>query len=252
MDENILFICNEKGFLTNVIIRNLTGCGFGVIRIEAEIKDIEAHRDDMNLIILYLDKYILDEKQILECVRSVTVERARPVCLIGTPDEIRIAKTYIPEELTFASFERPLDVKKLIHSVQSMSQVSRSGEKKSILLVDDDGDFLKMARSWLSPKYEVTIVSSGMQAITYLATKLPDLILLDHEMPVTSGAQVMEMIRSDDRTAGIPIIFLTGKSDREHVMNIMALKPQGYLLKSMTRDEITERVDRFFEIGTTV
>ena len=49
----------------------------------------------------------------------------------------------------------------------------------------------------------------------YIADNKPDLILLDYEMPVTSGPQVLEMIRSETKTDTIPVIFLTGKGDRK-------------------------------------
>jgi DNA-binding NarL/FixJ family response regulator len=86
-----------------------------------------------------------------------------------------------------------------------------------------------------------------MQAITYIANHTPDLILLDYDMPITPGPQVMEMIRSEHNAKEIPIIFLTGKSDKESVMRVMSLRPQGYLLKSLSKEEITEAVDNFFE-----
>jgi DNA-binding NarL/FixJ family response regulator len=66
-------------------------------------------------------------------------------------------------------------------------------------------------------------------------------------MPVTSGPQVLEMIRSEPNCANIPVIFLTGRNDRESVMSVMRLKPDGYLLKSQLRDAIITSVDRFFE-----
>nr|MCR5429582.1 response regulator [Lachnospiraceae bacterium] len=118
---------------------------------------------------------------------------------------------------------------------------------KHILLVDDDVTFLKMMQDWLSGTYTVTIARSGMQAITYIANHTPDLILLDYDMPITSGPQVMEMIRSEPNSTDIPIIFLTGKSDRESVMKVMQLKPQGYLLKNMNRTELLKSVGDFFE-----
>ncbi len=85
-----------------------------------------------------------------------------------------------------------------------------------------------------------------MQAITYIANHKPDLILLDYDMPITPGPQVMEMIRSEFDSSEIPIIFLTGKSDRESIMRVMKLKPQGYLLKTMSRDDIVAAIDNFF------
>ena len=139
-------------------------------------------------------------------------------------------------------------MKVLIAELKKLSAADEERKKgKHILLVDDDLTFLKMMQGWLSMKYNVTITRSGMQAITYIATHTPDLILLDHDMPITSGPQVMEMIRSEHNAAEIPIIFLTGKSDKESVMNVMALKPQGYLLKSMSKEDIIESVDHFFE-----
>ena len=118
---------------------------------------------------------------------------------------------------------------------------------KHILLVDDDLTFLKMLQGWLSGKYRVTAVKSGMQAITYIANHTPDLILLDYNMPITPGPQIMEMIRSEFNASEIPIIFLTGRTDRESIMNVMRLKPQGYLLKTMSKDDIVSSIDEFFE-----
>ena len=55
------------------------------------------------------------------------------------------------------------------------------------------------------------------------------------------------MIRSDKDIADIPVMFLTGKGDRESVKKVKALKPQGYLLKTMPEDFIINMVDEFFE-----
>ena len=66
-------------------------------------------------------------------------------------------------------------------------------------------------------------------------------------MPTTPGPQIMEMIKSEPNFASIPIIFLTGKSDRESVMKVMALKPEGYILKSMGKNDIVGAVNRFFD-----
>ena len=70
---------------------------------------------------------------------------------------------------------------------------------------------------------------------------------LDYEMPVTSGPQVLEMIRSETKTDTIPVIFLTGKGDRESVLKVLALKPDGYLLKSMEKAALLKSLEEFFE-----
>ena len=65
-------------------------------------------------------------------------------------------------------------------------------------------------------------------------------------MPVCDGRQALEMIRSDADIADIPVMFLTGKGDRESVKKVMALKPEGYLLKTMSEESIKKMIDDFF------
>ena len=90
------------------------------------------------------------------------------------------------------------------------------------------------------------MANSGLQAIKWLAKNKVDLILLDHEMPVTTGPQVLEMLRNDPETQSIPVMFLTGKSDKESVMKVVALKPEGYFLKTIQKGELLEKLQEFF------
>ena len=58
---------------------------------------------------------------------------------------------------------------------------------------------------------------------------------------------MLQMIRSETSTEKLPVIFLTSKGDKESVQKVLSLKPDGYLLKSMTSDKIVSAVDTFFE-----
>lgn len=126
------------------------------------------------------------------------------------------------------------------------TEESSSDPKKKILVVDDS-DFLrnKMIRL-LGNDYEMKEARSSMTAIKSLAVDRPDLIILDYEMPVCDGRQTLEMIRSEKDTADIPVIFLTSRGDRESVQKVMELKPERYLLKSMSDDDIKKNIDSFF------
>ena len=55
------------------------------------------------------------------------------------------------------------------------------------------------------------------------------------------------MMRSEPETSDIPVMFLTAKGDRESVMKVLDLKPEGYLLKTMKPAEIIESLETFFE-----
>ncbi len=88
---------------------------------------------------------------------------------------------------------------------------------------------------------------SGLAAIRTIVLNRPDLILLDYEMPVCDGKQVLEMIRSDKDIADIPVIFLTGKVDKQSIKNVLALKPAGYLSKTLNPLDIKKNIDEYFK-----
>ena len=142
---------------------------------------------------------------------------------------------------------RPIHVNKLAETVDEYVKCYGNHNKKKVLVVDDSGAMLRNVKGWLEEKYQVILANSGAMAIKYLATNRPDLVLLDYEMPVVDGKQVLEMIRTETSFADIPVIFLTSKGDKESVMKVMALKPEGYLLKTLSPQEIIKAVDDFFE-----
>mgnify|MGYP002508803765 FL=1 len=120
-------------------------------------------------------------------------------------------------------------------------------EKKKILVVDDSDVMLHAMKGLLEKDYEVSLAKSGISAIRSITLDRPDMVLLDYEMPVCNGSQVLEMIRAEEEFADIPVVFLTGRGDKESVKKVIALKPQGYLVKSMAPGEIKKSVDQFMK-----
>lgn len=98
----------------------------------------------------------------------------------------------------------------------------------------------------LSSDYEVLTADSGMSAIRSITLARPDLVLLDYEMPVCSGSQMLEMIRTQKDFSDIPVIFLTCRVDRESVKKVISLKPDGYLSKSLSAESVKKEIDHFF------
>lgn len=116
--------------------------------------------------------------------------------------------------------------------------------KKHITVIDDDTLMLKMIREHLRDKYEVVIVPSGSVALKFLETKSTDLILLDYEMPGESGPEVLSKLRENPATADIPVIFLTGVTERSKITKAISLKPQGYLLKPIDREKLFDAIEK--------
>lgn len=116
-------------------------------------------------------------------------------------------------------------------------------KRKHILIVDDDSGVLKLIKNYLSEKYDVATAISGKVAMKFLETRKTDLVLLDYEMPVENGPAVLSKIRSEENTKKLPVIFLTGVTDREKIQEVLAMKPQGYLLKPIDAERLYAAID---------
>lgn len=116
--------------------------------------------------------------------------------------------------------------------------------RKHILIVDDDPRMLKMMKEQLHYEYDVATAVNGKVAMKFLETKHTDLILLDYEMPEEKGPDVLAKIRANQSTKNVPVIFLTGVTEREKIQKALVLQPQGYLLKPIDRDRLMETISK--------
>lgn len=118
--------------------------------------------------------------------------------------------------------------------------------KPKILVVDDSVMIRQGMKNLLSKDYDVNVARSGMAAIRAITLDKPDLVMLDYEMPVCDGMHTLEMLRSEEEYADVPVIFLTGRGDPESVKKVLDLKPEGYMLKYLKPTEIKNRIDEYF------
>lgn len=151
---------------------------------------------------------------------------------------------YIQDAVTSIDHANALDT---IREYLVMENEEEARRKPKILVVDDSDFMRTRIVRLLAQDYDVIEADSSIAAIKKIVVNRPGLVLLDYEMPVCDGRQALEMIRSEKDIADIPVMFLTGRGDRESVKNVMALKPAGYLLKTMTDDVIKGVIDQFFE-----
>ena len=248
MSNRISIISEGQTFMTENLSKNLQQAGFEVTVIAANVDDVERYREQTDFFLVYAGEYVSRCRSLFVYLKDVCSEDEKMISVIGYPQDIADVEEIVSSTYVALRIERPFDMKDLISKFEQLRETDETRKsRKHILLIDDDLAYLKMVQGWLSSKYRVTLAKSGMQAITFIASHIPDLILLDYEMPITTGPKVMEMIRSEPGSEGIPIIFLTGKSDKESVMSVMALKPQGYMLKSSPKKQILDTIDNFFE-----
>ncbi|SFQ46718.1 Response regulator receiver domain-containing protein [Lachnospiraceae bacterium XBB1006] len=248
MAEKVLVVSKGSGFMVNAILENLRKQGYEVTMTEPTMEELNLHQEDAKIYVFFLGDYLAEIAEPLVFLKDLCVEKEKQLLVIGSQDEYEELCRTIPKPVLAGWLRRPLNMEELFEKLAGCVKQNEERErKKNILLVDDDPAYLQMVKGWLEESYRVVITTSGMQAITYMATHTPDLVLLDYEMPVTTGPQILEMMRSEVKSDGIPVIFLTGKGDKESVMRVLSLKPDGYLLKTMQKKEILEAIEQFFE-----
>lgn len=119
--------------------------------------------------------------------------------------------------------------------------------KRRLLLVDDDGMTLKSLMFLLGEQYEVDIANSSQHAFAACRNSRPDLILLDYEMPGLDGRATLRLLRANPDTKDIPVMILTGVTDKDRVQAILNMHPDAYLLKTLGKSLLIKKIDEFFE-----
>ncbi len=150
------------------------------------------------------------------------------------------------------------DIQNMWHAVEQSDQIMDSQmmermimekmnarRRRIILVIDDDTLMLKVIKEHLKADYDVATAISGKVAYKFIEKKKPDMILLDYKMPGEDGPEVLRYLREELGLVNMPVVFLTGVSDANAIKKVLALKPQGYLLKPVDRVKLLETVKKF-------
>ena len=115
-------------------------------------------------------------------------------------------------------------------------------DRKMIFLVDDNDTTLTLGKNALSGLYSVITFNSGYRMLSALEKVIPDLIILDMEMPEMSGHGVIGLLKNNSETANIPVIFLTANRDEESEIRSFDLGANDYITKPISTPRLRKRV----------
>ena len=131
----------------------------------------------------------------------------------------------------------------MLNEISDISQtLAGEGVRSSLLIVDDDPTNLRLLQEILKSEYKVYPAPSGERALNFLEKQVPDLILLDVEMPGMSGYEVIGRLKADARWRDIPVIFLTAQEGRDKEEQAFHLGAVDYILKPISAGVVTVRV----------
>ena len=129
---------------------------------------------------------------------------------------------------------------------KSASELAR--RRKRIIIVDDIKYSLVSLKSRLCKYYDIYPAESAQAMYELLADFEPDLILLDVNMPHIDGYDTIKNLKSDERYAQIPVIFVTGNSDRESVVKGLSLGAADYVIKPYSAEKLIESIENHLNI----
>ncbi len=127
------------------------------------------------------------------------------------------------------------------------------GRNATVMIVDDESNSLRMLTTALeNAAISVLVATSGKAAIELLNHILPDLIIMDAVMPGMDGFETTERIKQNPRFASIPVIFMTGLTESEHVVEAFEVGGVDYVRKPVDLTELLARVRSHMANGRAV
>lgn len=112
-----------------------------------------------------------------------------------------------------------------------------------ILVVDDEPDVLLIVKTGMQAEgYDVVTASNGVDALAMVKEEKPDAVILDVMMPLMDGFEVLAKLKEDDATAAVPVIMLTGLSERSKIQKALVSGIHFYVVKPFEFEELIQKV----------
>ena len=244
---DVAVICQNDSCLAKSLCKKICDIGLRAQFFHTEIREMKEIREDTELFILFLNENIDRLREAMVFHKDKANDRDRKIMMIGDQDEYEAVLKIIPETAVLDLLKRPLDMDELLRrAVKYIEENTGENRKRTVLIVDDDITYMRTVYEWLKNDYVVGMASNGVQAISYLVRNKADIVLLDYEMPVANGPQVLEMLKTDSETGQIPVMFLTGHGDKKSVLSVIDLQPVDYLLKTIDKKTLLGKLSNFF------
>ena len=112
-----------------------------------------------------------------------------------------------------------------------------------IVIADDDDDMRQFLETLLAAEGAVVMAfENGQLALEAIRADKPDLVVLDVEMPVMGGFEVLRELREDEKTKDLKVAMLTIKSGKPHVVGGLLIGADDYIIKGTPADQLVGRI----------
>ncbi len=203
----------------NTLITNEDGTGFGLL---------QAHR----IIKMLHGRISFQSEENKGSTFTITLQRT-DAALESMPK-----RTIPPKEV--------IDTENMDVAIHKNSKLKNTGSQKAkntILIVEDHESLRDYLRKTFEHDYRVVDVADGQEALSYLSTEYPDLILSDVMMPGIQGDELCQMVKNNPNTSGIPFILLTAKVNHNATVDGLKKGADDYIPKPFSTEILKLKVD---------
>lgn len=139
--------------------------------------------------------------------------------------------------------ENSLSSAQLLEIVAQAIQRASHGTEATVMVVDDDPHILATLATLLKPwGLKVVPLNNPLGFLPVLEATVPDLLILDIEMPQVNGLELCQVARNDSRWAGLPILFLTAHTDAKIMKRVFEVGADDYVSKPIVEPELVTRI----------
>ena len=200
-------------------------------------------QNDVDIILLDISMPMMDGFETYEELRKMEECINVPIVLVtGRCDKETILASGMMGVDGFLA--KPVSKEILINKVLELYRLKQSKDnRRTILMIDDDMSYLKQVHAMLQDTYNVIIINSAKLALTYLTKHIPDAIIMDYQMPLYTGASLMNIIQKNTRGINVPIIVLSGALDKEVLQEFYQYNPAAILAKPASRKTLIQTIE---------
>lgn len=239
----------------NKTLQNLSECLLGDFQVQLCSEQLETIQrmvklQQPDLLLISQVGLVNEDVPIFEWIAG----RLRPqtVLVVATAENENHLEILSESKHTVHVMKRPITKSELVTACQELlhiepashvpgeEQVILQEDKPKLLIVDDSPLVLRNMKNLLDQFYQISVATSGEQALQFIPKKKPDLVLLDYDMPGMDGKETFERMKQDEAMNDIPVVFLTGVAERSQIVSVLKYEPAGYILKPPVQDKLLE------------
>jgi len=135
--------------------------------------------------------------------------------------------------------------------VIKLSELSKAktlvSERQRVLIIEDNPDNMTTMQAIIPDKYRIIKALDGITGLRIAVTQIPDLILLDINLPRMSGIELLGMLKKSEDTSKIPVIAVTARVTREDKKELLEAGCDDYLAKPVDAKLLTEKISKWLD-----